>query len=128
MSVLIAIFTSFKVPNEVIDYHPKLIPRQWTFESYISAWISNRKIDPDSTGLEDFINNTFRTGFGRFLIISLLQASLVTIGQVILSVLAAYAFAVLKFPGRNFLFTLVLGSLMIPPTLTFIPISSSYLH
>ena len=38
-----------------------------------------------------------------------------------LSILAAYAFAILVFPGRDKLFYVVLGSLMIPFELVFIP-------
>ena len=74
----------------------------------------------DKICLKIFVDN-FRTGFGRFLINSLIQGSLITIGQVIFSILAAFAFAVLQFPGRNILFYFVLGSLLIPVELTFIP-------
>lgn len=121
MPVLIALFTSFKSPNEVTDYPPNLIPREWTLESYSNAWNGIREFDPDSIGIAGFIDNNFRTGFGRFLINSFIQAGLITLGQVLFSVLAAFAFAVLQFPGRNVLFFLVLGSLMIPFELTFIP-------
>lgn len=121
MPVLIALITSFKNPNEVTDYPPSLIPRQWTFESYVNAWNGIRQFDQDSIGIAGFIDNNLRTGFGRFLINSFIQAGLITLGQVLFSVLAAFAFAVLQFPGRNVLFFLVLGSLMIPFELTFIP-------
>jgi len=119
--IFIAFFTSFKIPREVITYPPKIFPSQWTLENYESAWDSNRDIDPERTGLEAFLINNFRTGFGRFLINSFIQTALITIGQVVFSVLAAYAFAILQFPGRNALFLLILGSLMIPFELTFIP-------
>jgi len=49
------------------------------------------------------------------------QSGLITLGQVIFSILAAYAFSILVFPGRNMLFYVVLGSLMVPFELTFIP-------
>ena len=119
--IFIAIFTSFKLPQEVITYPPRLFPDEWTVANYISAWDSNREIVPSLTGLEGFIINNFATGFGRFLINSFVQTSLITIGQVAFSILAAYAFSVLQFPGRNVLFYLILGSLMIPFELTFIP-------
>ena len=121
MPVLIALFASLKVPNEVIAYPPKLIPRQWSLESYVSAWNGLREVDSDSAGFKSIINNNFKTGFGRFLINSFIQASVITVCQVVFSILAAYAFAVLQFPGRNVLFFFVLGSLMIPAELTFIP-------
>ena len=44
------------------------------------------------------------------------------IGQVLGSAVAAYAFARLQWPGRDFCFLLVLGTLMIPPQVTMIPV------
>lgn len=120
--ILIALFTSFKLPKNVVTYPPRLIPQEWTFENYVSAWDSNR--DPEYSDRDNVVGlvlNHFATGFGRFLINSFIQTSLITIGQVVFSVLAAYAFSVLQFPGRNLLFFLILGSLMIPFELTFIP-------
>ena len=119
--IFIALFTSFKAPTEVITYPPRLLPQDWTFGNYVSAWESQQEIEADRTGIEGFIVNNFKSGFGRFLINSFVQTSLITIGQVVFSILAAYAFAVLKFPGRDVLFYVILGSLMIPFELTFIP-------
>lgn len=52
---------------------------------------------------------------------SLIFTVLVVIGQVFFSAMAAYAFARLKFPGRNLLFGMILGSMMIPGIVLFIP-------
>ncbi|MEO1162894.1 MAG: carbohydrate ABC transporter permease, partial [Chloroflexota bacterium] len=41
--------------------------------------------------------------------------------QLLFSILAAYAFSILQFPGRDLMFYLILGSLMVPFQLTFIP-------
>jgi multiple sugar transport system permease protein len=46
----------------------------------------------------------------------------VTIGQLVLCSMAGFAFARLRFPGRNFLFVLLLASLMVPQQVTVIPI------
>lgn len=99
--IFIALFTSFKPPDEVITFPPRVFPTEWTVQNYVNAWNSNP--------------------FGRFLINSLIQTSLITLGQVVFSVLAAYAFALLPFPGRNVIFYVILGSLMIPFELTVIP-------
>lgn len=101
MPIIIAIFTSFKVPRDVINYPPTLIPNEWTLENYITAWES--------------------TPFGRYLLNSVIQSGIITLAQVLFSVLAAYAFAMLDFPGRNVVFYVILGSLMIPFQLAFIP-------
>lgn len=101
LPIFIAFFTSFKVPTDVIEFPPKLWPEVWSVESYRIAW----QVNP----------------FGRFLLNSTIQSGVITIGQVVFSILAAYAFSVLVFPGRNVLFYIVLGSLMIPFELVFIP-------
>jgi multiple sugar transport system permease protein len=44
-----------------------------------------------------------------------------TLGQLLFCSLAAYAFARIEFPGRNFLFILMLSALMIPPFLLLLP-------
>lgn len=59
--------------------------------------------------------------FGRAYVNSLLVAGLVTLGQVITSVLAAYAFARLRFPGRDLLFFGYLATMMVPGAVTMIP-------
>lgn len=60
--------------------------------------------------------------FMAFYLNSLLIAGLATLGQVFTSSLAAYAFARLKFPGRDFLFLGYLGTLMVPFVVTMIPV------
>lgn len=101
LPIIIAIFTSFKPPEKVITFPPTILPEQWSVENYVTAWNA--------------------TPFGRYLFNSFVQTVTITIGQVVFSILAAYAFSVLQFPGRNTLFIVVLGSLMIPFELTFIP-------
>ena len=53
---------------------------------------------------------------------SIFVAICVTIGQVITSSLAAYAFARLRFPGRDKLFFVYLATMMIPGSVTIVPL------
>jgi multiple sugar transport system permease protein len=53
---------------------------------------------------------------------SFVIAAVVTITNVVLGSMAGYAFARLRFPGRELLFLLVLGTLMIPDQLRLVPI------
>jgi sn-glycerol 3-phosphate transport system permease protein len=57
----------------------------------------------------------------RYLANSLIVASVITIGQLVTSALAAYAFAFLRFPGRNVLFMLFLATMMVPLEVAIIP-------
>ena len=59
---------------------------------------------PDSFTLDTFREAWTEAHLGRYLLNSAIVATAVTIGQVITSLLAAYAFAMLRFPGRNVLF------------------------
>jgi ABC-type glycerol-3-phosphate transport system permease component len=99
--IWIAIFSSFKLPQDMIRYPPTLLPDVWSFENYVTAWTTQPLL--------------------RYFLNSVIQTGIIVVSQVILSVLAAYAFAILDFPGRNVLFYVILGSLMVPFQLTFIP-------
>ena len=59
--------------------------------------------------------------FWRMLLNTVLYAGCVTAGQVFFCSLAGYAFARLRFRGRDTLFILYLGTLMVPLTVTVIP-------
>ena len=59
--------------------------------------------------------------FMLFLRNSIIFSSLITVGQVTFSTMAAYAFARLRFPGRDLLFTTYIAALMVPAIVTLIP-------
>ncbi len=59
--------------------------------------------------------------FARALGNSLLFTAIVVVLQIGFASMAAYAFARLRFPGRNLLFALFVGSMMVPGVVTFIP-------
>ena len=61
-------------------------------------------------------------GFGRALLVTALMTAMITLGQLTFSILAAYAFAKLEFRGRDALFWLYIATLMVPATVTVIPL------
>src|ERR1700758_5308597 len=67
------------------------------------------------TGLAD-------AGFGRAIMVTALMTAVIVLGQLTFSVLAAYAFARLTFRGRNLLFWVYIATLMVPPTVTIVPL------
>lgn len=95
------ILTSFKDLSEILRYPPMIFPDEFHFENYSNALTA--------------------APFDRFYFNSLFVASAATIGQLITCSLAAYAFARLKFWGRDVLFVLFLGTMMIPSQVTMIP-------
>jgi len=59
--------------------------------------------------------------FGRFALNTFVICGLTVVGTVISSSMVAYAFARLRWPGRDFFFTLLLGTMMLPEIITLIP-------
>jgi multiple sugar transport system permease protein len=93
--------TSLKTLPEVYMFPPKLLPEKWQWSNYIEAW----NYAP----------------FGSFYFNSVFAGVMVTLGQLVTSSLAAYAFSRLRFPGRNWIFYCYLGTMMIPYQVTLIP-------
>lgn len=93
--------TAFKLPGDAFGFPP--------------TWL------PNPPTLENFRDVFTQLALGRYLFNSLVVAICVTAGEVLTSALAAYAFARLRFPGREPLFLLYLATLMIPGQVTLIP-------
>ncbi|MEV6770792.1 carbohydrate ABC transporter permease [Nocardia sp. NPDC051030] len=70
--------------------------------------------------------DNFRTvldqGLGRAVAVTALMTVCITCGQLLTSILAAYAFARTRFPGRDLLFWVYLGTMMVPSAVTLIPL------
>jgi multiple sugar transport system permease protein len=94
---------SFKSLQESNLFPPTFLPRAWQPQNYLDAWTR-----PPST-------------LGRYLLNTTIVAVGGTIGQLTIGVLAAYAFARLRFPGHKLLFVLVLATTMVPNEITLIP-------
>ena len=93
--------TSFKAPGKTFVYPPEWIPDPFVWQNYPDMW----------TALP----------FDKFFINSVKIATLTTIGQLITCSMAAFAFSVLIFRGRDLLFLLLIATLMIPYQVTLIP-------
>ena len=93
------ISTSLKSLGEAIG--ASFFPSSLHFENYVEAW---RIAD-----------------FSEFFVNSLLITLITLSGQLTFSVLAAYAFARIDFPGRDFIFSVMLSTMMIPAMVFTIP-------
>jgi sn-glycerol 3-phosphate transport system permease protein len=69
---------------------------------------------PESLTLSVLRDAWTEGNFADYLVNSVVVAVAVTIGQVVSSLMAAYAFAMLRFPGRNVLFVVFLATLLVP--------------
>lgn len=93
--------TSFKSQGEVFRFPPSLLPEHFTFMNYIEAWTS--------------------APLGRFFLNSLFISIIVTAVVVIITSLAGYAFARLRFWGKKFIFYFLFTSLISPGFASYIP-------
>lgn len=75
---------------------------------------------PDPFVPGNYVDVFDNLNFGMYLRNSLIITSVLTVVEVTLGVLSAYGFAFLKFPGRDLLFVLLIGSLMVPNQITII--------
>jgi multiple sugar transport system permease protein len=78
--------------------------------------------DPISLDGWDRALNELNPNIVKLFINSSIIAGAVTLSNVVLGSMAGYAFARLRFPGREFLFILVLATMMIPDQLRLVPI------
>jgi multiple sugar transport system permease protein len=95
------VLTSFKPFEETLLSPPTVLPNTWRPENYAEAWRA--------------------TNFPRFFLNSVIVSLATVAGTLVTSVLAGYAFARMPIPGRDVLFLVFLGTMMIPQEVTLIP-------
>ena len=102
-----------------------LMPYAWmvssSFKTNIAIFSAQVDLIPDEPIIDNYIEAVTRHPVGRALANSLIMAGVETIAVVVTSILTAYPFARLRFPGRDILFLAILGTMMIPSQVTMIP-------
>lgn len=93
--------TSLKASNEVLIMPPKWIPSKLMWENYRIAWQAA----------------PFKTYFKNSIIVTVC----VTIGELITTILAAFAFSRIEFKGRDLIFTILVATMMVPGEVLTIP-------
>ena len=97
------VISSFGDPVEAGAMSYSIFPSKISFESY-----------------KFFFN--FNANSYNWLFNSMIVAACITISNVLFATLAGYAFAKMKFKGKNVLFAILLGSMMIPGQVTQVPL------
>ncbi len=85
-----------------------------------TAFLS-RNFDLSQISLRNYVDTFHAFPFGRFYLNSIIVATCTTLLQILTASLAAFAFARLRFRGREAIFLLYLATLMIPFQVTMIP-------
>lgn len=94
--------TSFKAEADIVAYPPRLFSGSFSFYSYIDIWD--------------------RVPFLKYYKDTVIFAVLVTCVSLLFDTMAGYAFARMKFPGKNVMFLLVMGTMMIPFQVIMVPL------
>jgi multiple sugar transport system permease protein len=95
----------------------------------LSAILSQSPLRPPSPPTWSNFSTLFsQYDFGRYLLNTLLVTVILTTGQVTFSMMGAYAFARMEFPGRDSLFWLYLMTLMVPNVVTLVPLYVMFAH
>lgn len=110
LSMLIPFFAmvnlSLSPNNSIFSYPPSTMPKNgissWTLENYISVFSA--------------------IPVAKYFLNSLIVSTITTIGQVLFSAFSGYAFARLRFKGSDFIFLIILITMMIPPQVNIIPL------
>jgi multiple sugar transport system permease protein len=103
---ILAAIGTFKTNAEIIAFPPKFFPAEWIEENWVKVW-----------------NTDFGEGatFPRWLFNTAFLSVVIALAQVIFGSMAAFSFARLRYPGREALFSFMLGTMMIPGAVTLIP-------
>jgi multiple sugar transport system permease protein len=96
------ILSSFKLTREIRRYPTRWIPDEPTVQNYRDLWD--------------------RLDFPRYFLNSTISAVAVTAGNLLFCSMLGYALAKLTFPGKRVLLAVMLGTLMIPAFVTFMPL------
>ena len=95
------ISSSLKATHELYTYPPLMFPEKMIFDNYPEVF----RLHP----------------FGIWIWNTILVTTLSTVGATASAMLVAYAFARLRYPGKNILFMITLATMMLPSEVTLVP-------
>ena len=103
-----------------------MFPLYWMLSSSVKSQeeilLLKPTLWPHEIHLENYTNVFNRVNFGKYYYNTIVMTAGILISQIVTGVFAAYGFSKGKFKGQNLCFMIVLGALMIPIQVTFIPI------
>jgi sn-glycerol 3-phosphate transport system permease protein len=98
--VYVAVVGSLLRPEQLVQRPPALVPTDPQWGTYAEAWSGGH--------------------FSRYLVNSAVVTGIIVAGQVLTSILAGYAFAMLSFPGKRVIFVVFLATMMVPFEVTIV--------
>lgn len=102
-----------------------MLPFYWMISTALKTEVQLFQIPPawvpDPLAFENFAQVFKEVPFDRFILNSAMLVFWNVTGQVFSTTLVAYGFSRFRFPGRNFLFLILLGTMMVPQQITLVP-------
>jgi multiple sugar transport system permease protein len=95
--------TSLTARDKLFVYPPQFVPNPVVWRNYVDAW------------------NALPVSFTRFTANTIFVTVLAMFAEILTCSLVAYGFARFRFPGRNLIFALCLGLMMLPGVVTLVP-------
>jgi multiple sugar transport system permease protein len=108
MPFILSFLGTFKTNPEVTAYPPTFLPREWHFENWVQTW---------SVQISGAGSNVFARWFFNSFWLALVNM----VSELFFCSLAAYAFARMRFPGKEIIFAFIIASMAIPGAVTLIP-------
>lgn len=102
-----------------------VFPLLWAFSSSLKTQatvFSDMSLIPKDPHWSNYIDAWTKGDFGLYFMNSVFYTTVVVIGVILISSLAAYAFSRFEFPGKSFLFYMLIATMMIPIPGTIIPL------
>ena len=96
------VITALKTPAELTSIPPTIWPRSFRWQNFVDA--------------------VSAIPFGQYFVNTLIITGLSTVGAVVSNLLIAYGFACIKWPGRDFVFYLVIATIFIPFPIVAVPL------
>lgn len=100
LPLVFIVLTSFKEQSEIYTQPVTWLPSQFNFDNYVNV----------------FDRVPFRDYFLNSILITIILCAV----KIVLGVISAYALSIMRFPGRNLVFLLVISALMVPSEVTVI--------
>ncbi|HMQ32551.1 MAG TPA: carbohydrate ABC transporter permease [Chloroflexaceae bacterium] len=107
MPFILSFLGTFKTNVELTSFPPQVFPEQWRFDNWIRVW--------------NFSLPTVANVVPRWIWNSTWLAVVNVVTQLFFCSLAGYAFARMRFPGRDLIYSFIIATMAIPAVITMIP-------
>jgi len=116
-----AIITLLIIPGAILFFAPFVWMISTSLKDPKLVYLFPPQIIPDPIRWDNYYRTLTRLPFEKYAWNTIQVTVLCLIGHLLTASMTAYSFGRLRFPGRDFLFVLLLSTIMLPPQVTLIP-------